>query len=175
MKGRWIIGALALGVLAFVGTAARADEDYNKTLPQVAKSLANAKLSLEDGIKAAAKNGKPISAQYEIDEDTHKFQLSVFVSSGSDLLEEIVDYNSGAQKSLDNVVGDDIKDAQKQKKGMDKATMSLADAVDAAAKANPGYQVVQIVPALKGSDCVATVMLIKLDDPSHPKTVTQKM
>jgi ribosomal protein L11 len=175
MKRGWIVGAMALGMLAFVGTAARADEDYNKTLPAVAKNLAKAKLSLADGIKAAAKDGKPISAQYEIDEDSHKFQLSVFVSSGSDLLEEIVDFNTGAQKSLDNVVGDDITDAKKQKRGMDKATMSLADAVDAAAKGNPGYQVVQIVPALKGSDCVASIVLIKLDDPSHPKTVTQKM
>ena len=175
MRRGWVIGVLALGVLAFAGTAARADQDYIKALPQVAKNLANAKLSLEDGIKAAAKDGKPISAQYEIDEDTHKFQLSVFVSNGSDLLEVIVNHNTGTAGDAENVIGDDIKDAQKQKRGMDKAKMSLADAVDAAAKANPGYQVVQIVPALKGSDCVASIVLIKLDDPSHPKTISQKM
>lgn len=175
MTRGWVVGALALGVMAFVSTAAWADEDYNKQLPAVAKNLKNAKLTLADGIKAAAKDGKPISAQYEIDEDTHKFQLSVFVSKGSDLLEVIVDHNTGADNVLGNVIGDDITDAKKQKRGMDKATMSLADAADAAAKANAGYQVVQIVPALKGSDCVATIVLIKLDDPSHPKTVTQKM
>jgi hypothetical protein len=175
MRREWVIGAVALGLLAFVGSAARADEDYDKTLPAVAKNLANAKLTLDQGITAAAKQGKPISAQYEIDEDTHKFQLSVFVSKDDDLLEVIVDHNTGATKDPENVTGDDIKDAKNQRKAMQKATMSLADAAAAAAKANAGYTVVQIIPVTKGSDPVANIVLIKISDAKDVKKVTQKL
>ncbi len=172
MKKGLVIGAVALGVLAFIGTVAQADEDYDKTLPAVAKALTGAKLTLDQGIAAAAKEGKPISAQYEIDEDTHKFQLSVFVSHGDELLEVIVDHNTGATQDSENVTGDDIKDAKSQRRAMTKATMSLADAVAGAAKANDGYHAVQVVPALHGSSPVATIKLIKESD---VKTVTQKL
>lgn len=172
MKKGWIVGLAALGLLGFIAAAARADEGYDKTLPQVAKLAAAAKLTLADGIKAAASEGKPISAQYEIDEDSHQFQLSVFVSKGSDLLEVIIDHNSGATKSVENVVGDDIKDAKKQRSAMAKANTALADAADAAAKANAGYQVMQIIPSLAGDGAVATIKLTKGSD---IKTVQQKL
>jgi hypothetical protein len=175
MKKGLALGAIALGMLAFVGTAAWADEDYDKNIPAVAKNLANAKLTLDQGMTAAAKAGKPISAQYEIDEDSHKFQLSVFVSKDDDLLEVIVDHNTGATKDPENVTGDDIKDAKNQRKAMQKATMSLADAVAAAAKANAGYTVIQVIPVLKGSDPVANIMLVKLSNAKDVKKVTQKL
>lgn len=169
---KWVIGIAALGIASVVGTAAWADEDYDKNIPAITKNLAKAKLSLADGINAAAKSGKPISAQYEIDEDTHKFQLSVFVSSGKELLEVLVDHNSGAPGDAENVTGDDIKDAKAQKKAMDNAKMSLADAVGQAVKANAGYQAIQIVPAVDGSDSVATIKLVKGTD---VKTVKEKL
>jgi hypothetical protein len=172
MEKGLFIGFVALGLMMFAGTGARADEDYDNALPQVAKAMEGAKLTLDQGITAATKQGKPISAQYEIDEDTHKFQLSVFVSNGDDLIEVIVDHVSGAIKSSDNVTGDDIKDAKKQKAAMAKASMSLADAVTAVAKANDGYQVVQIVPALSAGKAVATLKLIKGTD---VKTVAQDL
>lgn len=168
----WVMGLAAVGMVAMVGTAAWADEDYDKAIPAVTKNLPKAKLSLADGINAASKAGKPISAQYEIDEDTHKFQLSVFVSSGSELLEVLVNYTSGAPGDAENVTGDDIKDAKAQKKAMDKAKMSLADAVNAAVKDNSGYQAIQIVPSLDGNDAVATIKLVKGTD---VKTVKEKL
>ena len=169
---KWVIGIAALGIASVVGTAAWADEDYDKNIPAITKNLAKAKLSLADGINAASKAGKPISAQYEIDEDTHKFQLSVFVSSGKELLEVLVDYNSGAPGDAENVTGDDIKDAKAQKKAMDNAKMSLADAVGQAVKENAGYQAIQIVPAADGNDSVATIKLVKGTD---VKTVKEKL
>jgi hypothetical protein len=173
MKRRGLaIGVLAIGLMMFVGTAARADAEYDKALPQVSKQMAGAKLTLEQGITAASKEGKPISAQYEIDEDTHKFQLSVFVSSGPDLLEVLVDFNTGAIKESGNVTGDDIKDAKKQKAAMDKATKSLAEATAAVAKANEGYSVAQVVPALAGGKAVATFKLVK---GAEVKTVKQDL
>jgi hypothetical protein len=175
MKKGFLVGVVALGLIMFAGGAARADEDYDDALPQLGKQMAAAKLTLDQGIAAATKQGKPISAQYEIDEDTHKFQLSVFVSNGDDLIEVLVDYVSGAIKESGNVTGDDIKDAKKQRSAMAKATMSLADAVTAAAKANAGYQVVQIVPALSAGKAVATLKLIKGTDGTDVKTVKQDL
>lgn len=172
MKKGFFIGAVIAGLMLFAGTAARADADYDKALPQVSKQMANAKLTLQQGIDAAAKQGKPISSQYEIDEDSHKFQLSVFVSSGQDLVEVIVDYNTGAIKESGNVTGDDIKDAKKQKAAMDKATKSLSETVAAAAAANQGYSVAQIIPALSAGKAVATLKLVK---GSEVKTVKLDM
>jgi len=172
MKKGFLIGVLALGLMMFMGTGARADAAYDKQLPQVSKLMANAKLTLQQGIDAAAKQGKPISAQFEIDEDSHKFQLSVFVSSGQDLLEVLVDYNTGAIKESGNVTGDDIKDAKRQKAAMDKATKSLSEATAAVAAANAGYSVAQVEPGLSGGKAVATFKLVK---GSEVKTVKQDL
>lgn len=172
MKKGFFIGAVVASLMLFAGTSARADAEYDKALPQVSKLMANAKLTLQQGIDVAAKQGKPISSQYEIDEDTHKFQLSVFVSSGQDLVEVLVDYNTGAIKESGNVTGDDIKDAKKQKAAMDKATKSLSETVAAAAAANQGYSVAQIIPALSGGKAVATLKLVK---GSEVKTVKLDM
>jgi hypothetical protein len=97
------------------------------------------------------------------------------VSKDDDLLEVIVDHNTGATKDPENVIGDDIKDAKNQRKAMQKATMSLADACAAAAKANPGYTVVQVIPVTKGADPVANIMLIKLSDAKDVKKIAQKL
>lgn len=172
MRKGFVVGVLAMGLMLLAGTAARADAEYDKALPQVSKQMANAKLTLQQGIDAAAKQGKPISAQYEIDEDTHKFQLSVFVSSGQDLVEVLVDFNTGAIKESGNVTGDDIKDAKKQKAAMDKATKSLSEATAAVAAANAGYSVAQVIPALSGGKAVATFKLVK---GAEVKTVKQDL
>ncbi len=174
MKKGFLIGVVALGLMMFAG-AVRADDDYDDALPQLGKQMAAAKLTLDQGIAAATKQGKPISAQFEIDEDTHKFQLSVFVSNGDDLIEVIVDHVSGAIKESGNVTGDDIKDAKKQRAAMAKSTKSLADIVTAVAKANDGYQVVQIVPAVSAGKSVATLKLIKGTDGTDVRTVKQDL
>jgi hypothetical protein len=175
MKKGFFIGLVAVGLMMFVGTGARADDDYDDALPQLGKQMVAAKLTLEQGITAATKQGKPISAQFEIDEDTHKFQLSVFVSNGDDLIEVIVDHVNGAIKASGNVIGDDIKDAKKQRAAMAKSSKSLVDVVAAVTKANDGYQVVQIVPALSAGKAVATLKLIKGTDGTDVKTVKQDL
>lgn len=170
MKKSLVIGMVAAGILAFSGPLASADE-YTKDLPAVTKALAGATLTLDQGIKAAEREGKPLSAQYEIDEG--HFQLSVFTNKGSDLLEVIVDYKTGAIKTAEKLTDpDDIKDAKKQVQAMAKATVSLDQAVAEATKANPGYTAVQVIPHLYGDKVEAGIILVKGDD---VKKVTQKL
>ena len=158
-----VLGLMAVGLVAFTATAARADSDYEyaKQMAKLVKAMPEAKVPLAQGIKTAAAGARAISAQYEVDEDAG-FQLSVFVAKGSDVYETIVDYTTGAIKKSDKLVDpDDIKDAAKQVAAMAKAKMTLDQAVDEALKANPGYTAIRIYPKLTGGSAVAAITLLK--------------
>lgn len=172
MKGV-MIGVSVAALLALAAPQARADADseYAEGLPKLIKAMPQAKVPLASGIKAAEAQGKPVSSQYEID-DGH-FQLSVFVIKGSDRLEIIVDHQTGAVKTVENLTDpDDIKDAKRQASVMSKASTSLADAVADAVKQNAGYEAIRVVPKLESGNPVAAVMLLKGSD---TKTVTEKL
>jgi hypothetical protein len=173
MTKNFVVWLVAAGFLAFSGTMARADSDYeySKQMPALIKAMPEAKVTLDQGIKTAEAGGKAISAQYEVDED--HFQLSVFVSKGADVYEVIVDHDSGAIKSSDKLTDpDDIKDAKKQLEAMSKAHMSLAEAVADATKANPGYVAIRVVPKLSGGQAVAAITLLK---GSEKKKISEKL
>jgi hypothetical protein len=174
MTKHFVLGLMAIGLVAFTATAARADSDYEygKQMAKLVKAMPGAKVTLAQGIKDAEKDGKAISAQYEVDEDAG-FQLSVFVSKGSDIYETIVDYTTGSIKKSEKLVDpDDIKDAAKQVTAMAKAKKSLADAVDAAVKANAGYTAIRVVPKLSGGAAVAAITLLK---DGKTKKLTEKL
>jgi hypothetical protein len=173
MTKSFVVGVVAAGFVAFTATVALADSDfeYGKQMPALIKAMPQAKVPLAQGIKDAEQGGKAISAQYEVD-DGH-FQLSVFVSKGSDINEVIVDYTTGAIKSSDKLADpDDIKDAKKQVDAASKAKKSLADAVAEAVKANPGYEAIRIVPRVTGGNAVAAITLLK---GSQTKKLTEKL
>ena len=174
MKKSLVLGLMAVGLMAFTATSALADSDYEygKQMPKLVKEMPKAKVALADGMKTAAAGGKAISAQYEVDEDAG-FQLSVFVSKGSDIYETIVDYTTGAIKKSEKLVDpDDIKDAAKQVAAMAKAKKSLADAVDAAVKANPGFTAIRVYPKTSGGGAVAAITLLK---DGKAKKLTEKL
>jgi hypothetical protein len=127
----------------------------------LAKALAEAKLSLEQGLKASEREGRPISGKYEIEDGA--LQLSVYTMKGSNDFEEvIVDHKSGAVKKAEKITGaDDLKEAKEQSQAMAKAKLSLEKAVDGAAKANSGYRAVSVTPTLKAGKPIAEVTLMK--------------
>ena len=173
MMKRFVVAAMAAGLLALTGTFALADSDYEygKQMPALIKAMPQAKVPLAQGIKDAEQGGKAISSQYEVD-DGH-FQLSVFVSKGEDISEVIVDYTTGAIKSSEKLADpDDIKDAKKQVAAVAKAKTSLADAVAEAVKANPGYEAIRVVPHLNGGEAQAAITLLK---GSSVKKITEKL
>lgn len=176
MKGI-MAAAIAAGLLAFTTSVVLADSDYEygKQMKALIKEMPKAKVPLAQGIKDAEQGGKAISAQYEVDED-NGYQLSVFVAKGSDaasVSEVIVNYATGTIKSSDKLTDpDDIKDAGKQLAAMAKAKTSLADAVAAAVKANPGFEAIRVVPKSSGGEASAQVTLLQ---GSKTKKVMEKL
>lgn len=169
-----VVAVMAVGFTAFGVTAALADSDYEygKQMPALIKAMPQAKVPLADGIKDAEQgSGQAISAQYEVDEGN--YQLSVFVSEAGDINEVIVDYATGKIKSSEKLTDpDDIKDASKQVAAMAKAKKKLSEAVATAAQANPGYQVIRVLPRVTGGKAVAAITLLK---GSETKKVTESL
>jgi len=76
------IGMLAavVAVLMFVVPAGWAQTPEDKEHVELAKALNEAKIPLQRGLTASAKEGKPISAKYEVEDG--KLQLSVYTMKG---------------------------------------------------------------------------------------------
>ena len=74
-----MIAAVVSAMLAFA-TAVGWSQQPDKEHAELAKALNEAKMSLQRGLTASAKEGKPISAKYEVEDG--KLQLSVYTMKG---------------------------------------------------------------------------------------------
>ena len=143
----------------------------DKEHAELAKALQGVKMSLERGLTASAKEGKPISGKYEMDEG--KLQLSVYTMKGDKFSEVIVDHKTGKVTKTEPITqGDDLTHAKAQSEAMAKAKRSLDAAASEAVKGNKGYRVVEVTPTLKDGHPVADVTLVKGTD---WKTVAEKL
>src|SRR5258705_13661784 len=123
---------------------------------ELAKALKGAKITLQRGLTASAKEGKPISAKYEVEHG--KLQLSVYTMKGDTFSEVIVDYKTGKVAKTEPITGgDDLTAAKAQGEAMAKAKRSLEAAAAEAAKEDAGYRVVSVMPAVKEGHPVADV------------------
>src|SRR6202047_5235736 len=85
------LAALAVAIWANPVGAAMSDKEKGDLAPVVAA----AKVTLEQGLLTSKKNGKPVSAKFEI--ENGKPQLSVYiVKDGSKYSEVIVDHTSSS-------------------------------------------------------------------------------
>jgi len=126
----------------------------------LAAKLKGAKVSLQQGLSASAKNGKPISGKFEVEDG--KLQLSVYTVKGDAFSEVIVDHKTGkVMKSQPITSGDDLAAAKAQNEAMAMAKTSLTAAVSHALKGNSGYRAVSATPSLKGGHPTAEVTLLK--------------
>jgi hypothetical protein len=138
---------------------------------ELAKALGDAKISLQRGLTASTKEGKPISAKYEVEHG--KLQLSVYTMKGDTFSEVIVDHKTGKVAKAEPITGgDDLTAAKAQSETMAKAKRSLDAAASEAVKENKGYRVVSVTPALKDGHPVADVTLVK---GAEWKTVSEKL
>ena len=153
----WI---LTVALWAIPVVAAMSDKEKAELAPVVAGS----KVTLEQGMLTSLKNGKPVSAKFEI--ESGKAQLSIYtVKEGSKYFEVIVDQTSGEIAKADPITGgDDLTEAKKQNDGMFRATRELREAVKEAKRDNPGYSAVSVWSEMKDNHSVATVMLVKEND-----------
>jgi len=167
---RVAIAVAVLGTLTFavpIVQAQQADKEHT----ELAKALNEAKISLQSGLTASAKEGKPISAKYEIEHD--QLQLSVYTMKGSKFSEVIVDHKTGKVAKAEPITaGDDLTAAKSQSEAMAKAKKSLEAAAREAVKENKGFRAVSVMPALKDGHPVADVTLVK---GSEWKTVSEKL
>ena len=151
-----------------VGWAQKSDD---KEHAELAKALKDARIPLERGLSASAREGKPISAKYEVEDG--KLQLSVYTMKGDNFSEVIVDHTTGRIAKTEPITqGDDLAHAKEQSEAMAKAKRSLGAAASEAVKENKGYRVVSVFPALKDGHPVADVTLVKGTD---WKTVSEKL
>jgi hypothetical protein len=157
--GKSIAATALAGILAIAAAPSWAEENGSSPAA-LAKALPQAKVSLEQGLKASTKSGKPISGKYEMADGA--LQLSVYTAKGDQLTEVIVDNKSGAIKKAEKITdNDDLKDAKEQSDAMVKAKVPLDRVVDKAVKANSGYRAVKVEPTLQGGKPVADVTLMK--------------
>jgi hypothetical protein len=151
---------LALTLWTIPAIAAMSDKEKAELAPVVA----GAKVTLEQGLLTSKKNGKPVSAKFEV--ENGKPQLSVYtIKDGSKYFEVIVDQTSGEIAKADPITGgDDLTEATKQNDGMFRATRELREAVKEAKRDNPGYNAVSVWSEMKDNHSVATVTLVKDND-----------
>ena len=155
-----LVSVLAVALWAIPVGAAMSDKEKAELSPVVA----NAKVTLEQGLATSKKNGKPVSAKFEI--ENGKPQLSIYtVKDGSKYFEVIVDHISGEIAKAEPITGgDDLTAARKQNDSLFRATRELREAVKEAKRDNPGYLAVSVWSEMKDSHSIATVTLVKDND-----------
>ena len=161
----------AVGLFITQAALVRAGESDPDALETALKHIT---VTLQYELKANEQEGKAISGKFEIEHDA--LQLSVYTLDGDDFLEVIADPNTGAIAKTEKIAdADDLKDALGQKAAMQRATVSLVAAADAAANANPGLRVVSIYPQLRDGHPVAEVTLLAMEQGAYFKMVTEKL
>jgi hypothetical protein len=155
-----LLWVLIVALWTIPAIAAMSDKEKAELAPVVA----GAKVTLEQGLLTSKKNGKPVSAKFEI--ENGKPQLSVYtIKDGSKYFEVIVDQTSGEIAKADPITGgDDLSEAKEQNDGMFRATRELREAVKEAKRDNPGYSAVSVWSEMKDNHSVATVTLVKDND-----------
>jgi hypothetical protein len=144
--------------LALPSRVAAGDADSDRA--ELAKALADGKVSLRralfDTIEAG--KGRPISAQYEV--EGGQLELSVYMESEGKFTEVIVNHKYGVLERAQPITeGEDLAAAKAETEAMAKAKLNLADAVGRAEAANKGFRAVRIVPSLKDGRPIAQVLL----------------
>jgi hypothetical protein len=157
-----------VGLICAPGALVRAEDTDPAAL---SKALTSTTVTLQDGLKASEREGKPISGKFEIEHDA--LQLSVYTLKGNDFTEVIADLKTGTVAKAEKITdADDLKAAAAQKAAMAKATVSLLSAADTAVKANAGLRAVSIYPQLQNGRAVAEVTLLQ---GTTLKKVTEKL
>src|SRR5437867_3060825 len=143
----------------------------DKERAELAKALKGVTFSLEKGLGASGREGKPISGKYEVEHG--QLQLSVYTMKDDKFSEVIVDHKTGKVGKVEPITGgDDLGAGKAQSEAMAKAKRSLEAAASDAVKANKGYRAVSAFPALKDGHPVVDVTLVK---GTEWKTASEKL
>ena len=123
------------------------------------KGVTDAKVTLQKGLTVAAREGRPISAKFEVEDG--KLQLSVYTAKDGKFSEVIIDHTTGKVAKTDAIVeGEDLAEAKSENATMGKAKTDLKAAVDKSVAAASGSRAISVTPALKDGRAVASVTLL---------------
>ncbi len=112
------LGLLVASLVASPGLWSRTNQDKDRA--ELAKAVAEAKVSLGQALSASTSEGKPISGKFEVEEG--KLQLSVYTAKGDKFSEVIVDNNTGKVAKAEAITsGADLTAAKAQSEAMAKA------------------------------------------------------
>ena len=160
---------IVLTAVAFSSATTAADVDQGRGA--FAAALKNVKGTLEGGLKAAERMGRPISATFVLEDGILQLSLWIVKDDG------ISEFNLyPAIRAINEVVDitdpDKIKAATAQKLAIDSATISLFAATESAVKANQGFPAISVLPMLSEGRPVAVVTLL---GPDGFRVVTEKL
>jgi hypothetical protein len=145
--------------------------DIDKSNQLLATAIKNVRGTLEDGLKASERVGKPISAKFAVDHGAVHLSLSIAKHDGFSevilypairMVTEIVEVTDAAK----------IKIAMEQNLAMERTSVSLLSATENAVKANDGFRAVSIFPTLGQGHPIAVVTLL---GNGEFKTVTEEL
>jgi hypothetical protein len=162
--------AAAIAFSSSVFMPARA-EDGEKNLATLAAAVKDTKVNLGDGLTASEREGKPVSAKFEIDDG--KLQLSVYTMKADGFAEVVIDPKTGAIAKAEKITdAEDLEAAATQKAAMEKSTISLVAATQKAVMTNAGYRAVRITPELREGHPTADITLLLGET---AKKITEKL
>ena len=153
---------LALGVVVglaalAISYVARSQEHDQQAL---VKAMGDVKVSLQQGLTASQREGRPISAKFEMEDG--KLQLSVYTDKDGKFSEVIVDHNAGSVAKSEPITdADDLTHAKSQSAAMAKAKTQLKDAVDKALSKAAGARAVSATAEMKSGRSVASIELLR--------------
>ena len=121
------------------------------------KAVSRAKVTLQQGLTASQREGRPISGKFEM--ENGKLQLSIYTEKAGKFFEVIIDHVSGSVAKTEPITeGDDLAEAKTQSAAMAKAKTDLKSATTRAAV---GSRAVAVTPDLKDGHPVASVSFAK--------------
>jgi hypothetical protein len=157
----WNKTLAAVATVGMMGTAVALSVFANEPSgTAVAKYLPAARVSLQDGLRAAETEGQPISGKFAVDEG--HLQLTVYTTKDGKFSEVLVDQSTGkVAKSAAITDGNELAAAERQMEAYGKSKTSLKTAVSRAEGAYPGYRAVSVTPTLNKGHPVAVVSLLQ--------------
>jgi len=160
--------ACVVGLASQVAQAQRHDEQEQAEL---AKALSESKIPLEKAVQVGEKEGKAISAKFEI--ASGKLALLVYTVKGDKFSEVRVDHQTGKLDKARNIeAAADLAEARTQSEAMAKAKRSLRSAIEKAVSTNKGFRAVSAIPGIQKRHPVAEVTLLR---GSQLKTVSERL
>jgi hypothetical protein len=156
MRNKALAAVLTVGL---IGTAGAVWSSANEASgAAVGKYVQTAKISLQDGLKAAESEGQPISGKFELTDG--KLQLAVYTAKDGKFSEVLVDQSTGKIAKSEAITdGTGLAVAEKQLEAYGKSKTSLKSAVSRAEQAYPGYHAVSVTPTLNHGLPIAVVSL----------------